>query len=74
METEVLIRAVISADGTTVRVAPGVEVKPQAVDIVTDVPDGMGDYSTLMFFATEADRQEFAQAFQEAGDVALREI
>lgn len=76
MSTEVLVRARISADGRTLRVAPGVELKVDGDMIATDLPPEMNGevFAAIMLFATENDRQEFAELF--AGDEAVhvREI
>lgn len=74
-ETEVLIRAKISADRRTIIVAPGIEVRPEQVDVATEIPRVIGgDYIAVMFFATKEDRDEYAESFRDETGVEVREI
>lgn len=76
MEMDVLIRSRISADGRTLRVAPGVELKVDGDMIATDLPPDMGDevFAAVMLFATEADRREFAELFADDEAMHVREL
>lgn len=63
---DVLIKARISDDGRTLRVAPGVEIKVDGDMIATDLPptpNGM-PLTAVLFFESEADREEFAELFE----------
>lgn len=73
---DVLIKAQISDDGRTLRVAPGVELKVDGDMIATELPPEInGDvFAAVMLFATEADRQEFAELFEDDESVHVQEL
>lgn len=64
-EKHVLVRAVVSADGLSVRVAPGVEIAAASVDVVGDVPALPTDavFVVAIAFQNRAEREEYAAEF-----------
>ena len=69
---DVLLRATVTDDGHCVRVAPGVEILlSPGVQVATDVPEGC-TFPIMFFFATDADRQDFARQFSDTPDVDQR--
>lgn len=71
----VLVRGLLSIDGRTVSFGPGVEVRSASLDIVTDVPrfdQGEEASALLLFFSSEAERQQFADDFSDVPEIVPR--
>lgn len=74
---QVLVRGTLSADGRFVTVAPGAEMASQSVEIVTDLPVFDGDaqpFGLMLFFATEHEREQFAEDFSSTPNAESRYV
>lgn len=60
----ILVRAIVSDDGRTVRIAPGVELPWLSVEIEAEIPrEVAGLTPVLIYVADEAERQELLAYF-----------
>ena len=67
MEKTVLIRGILSADSRTVRLAPGVEITADAVEIAGELPPVPDDQIVVCVIGTgsPAERERFQEAFDD---------